>query len=130
MEGRLVLVVDDSSTIRNMVGAALKEEGCQVEYAEDGLSALGYVNKAAAPPDAIVLDVEMPRMNGYEVCRILKGDPVHRNIPIVMLTALDEESDKEWGLDVGADAYLTKPVDFSELMKTLTGVFTGAARGR
>jgi CheY-like chemotaxis protein len=91
---------------------------------------LGYVNKAAAPPDAIVLDVEMPRMNGYEVCRILKGDPVHRNIPIVMLTALDEESDKEWGLDVGADAYLTKPVDFSELMKTLTGVFTGAARGR
>jgi len=126
----LVLVVDDSGTIRNLVGAALKDAGYEVEYAEDGLAALSFVNKAPAPPDAIVLDVEMPRMNGYEVCRILKGDPDHKSIPIVMLTALDEDSDKEWGLDVGADAYLTKPIDFGDLMETLAGVLTGENRGR
>lgn len=107
-----VLVVDDDPTIRDVLRVMLGFEGCQVVDAPDGESAL--VMSAAIRPDVVILDVTMPGINGFEVCRQLKASPVPPRV--VMLTARDHPEDERLGLDAGADAYLRKPFSPLEVL--------------
>jgi two-component system cell cycle response regulator len=104
-----ILVVDDIEANVRLLEAKLTAEYYDVSVAYDGASAL---EKAAAdPPDIILLDVMMPEMDGFEVCRRLKTDPITRHIPVVLVTALDGRRDRLAGLGAGADDFLTKPID-------------------
>lgn len=108
MTGR-VLIVEDIATNRAILRAKLDAAYYEVDTAVDGPEALEAV--AACPPDLILLDVMMPGMDGFEVCRRLKADPEFSHIPVVMITALEHAGDRIRGLEVGADDFLSKPVD-------------------
>jgi putative two-component system response regulator len=112
-DGGLVLAVDDQPENLELVAEILSDEGFRIQLASDGQSALDAV--AAEPPDCIVLDVMMPRLDGFEVCRRLKSRHETRYIPIVMLTALSAVDDKVAAFDAGADDFLNKPVHSHEL---------------
>jgi two-component system response regulator MprA len=106
------MVVDDDPGVRKAVGRALEFEGYDVVAAADGAQALEAVGTAA--PDALVLDVGMPRVDGLEVCRRLRADGV--TVPILVLTARHQVTDRVAGLDAGADDYLVKPFALEELL--------------
>jgi diguanylate cyclase (GGDEF)-like protein len=108
-----ILVVDDHEDNVELLRARLEARGYEVEAAMDGQEALDKVH--ASPPDLILLDVMMPRIDGIEVTRQLKGDSSLPFIPIIMQTALETTEDKVEGLDAGADDYITKPINFAEL---------------
>jgi DNA-binding response OmpR family regulator len=110
-----VLVVDDEPAVRQALDRALRFEGYETEMAADGLGALSAI--AERPADAVVLDVAMPRVDGLEVCRRLRaaGD----DVPVLMLSALDEVADRVAGLQAGADDYLVKPFALQELLLRL-----------
>ncbi len=110
-----VAIVDDDAAIRTALGRALRMENYDVELFEDGASALRAIQLRA--PDAIVLDLQLPDIDGLEVCRRIRraGDAT----PILMLTARDAVNDRVEGLDVGADDYLVKPFDLTELLARL-----------
>ncbi|HSS62660.1 MAG TPA: HD domain-containing phosphohydrolase [Candidatus Limnocylindrales bacterium] len=110
----VVLVVDDSAANRDLIEACLAEVDCRVSAAEDGAAALKSIQ--ASPPDLVLLDVQMPGIDGYEVCRRIKANPGSRLVPVVMITSLDRTSDRVRALEVGADDYMTKPVDRVELV--------------
>jgi cyclic di-GMP phosphodiesterase len=110
----VVLVVDDGAANRELIEACLAGVDCEVRTAADGASALAVI--AATPPDLVLLDVQMPGMDGFEVCRSIKGSPSSRLIPVVMITSLDQTADRVRALDSGADDYMTKPVDRVELV--------------
>jgi putative two-component system response regulator len=112
-EGGLVLAVDDQPENLELVAEILSEEGYRIQLAGDGQAALDMI--AAEPPDCIVLDVMMPRLDGLEVCRRLKGNRHTRFIPVVMLTALSAVDDKVAAFEAGADDFLNKPVHAHEL---------------
>jgi DNA-binding response OmpR family regulator len=113
-----ILIVDDSPTELKLVTASLTGKGYAISTATDGEEAL---EKAARDrPDLIVLDVVMPKKNGYQVCRQLKGSPQTGNIKILLLTSKSQESDRYWGLKQGADAYLTKPFKEEELLANVS----------
>src|SRR5215204_3014473 len=107
-----ILVVDDEPAVRDAVDRALRLDGHDVALAPDGRAALDAV--ATAPPDALVLDLLMPRLDGLEVCRRLRaaGD----RTPVLVLTARDAIADRVRGLDAGADDYLVKPFALEELL--------------
>lgn len=109
-----VLVVDDVEANRKLLQAKLAHQYFQVTTAVDGLDALDKA--VATEPDVILLDVMMPRMDGFEACRELKFDPRTEHIPVVMVTALGEREDRLKGLRAGADDFLTKPVDDLQLL--------------
>jgi two-component system cell cycle response regulator len=106
MAGERILVADDSATVVAMMSALLASAGYEVATAADGMAAAEAV--FAAPPDLVLLDVNMPRMNGYQVCRLIKSDRALRDLSVVLLTSRDQVSDKFWGAQSGADRYLTK----------------------
>ncbi len=108
-----VLVVDDNQQNLELLVAYLDELKCKVYTAGDGVEALEAV--AAEKPDLILLDVMMPRMSGFEVCRKLKADPQTRDIPVLMVTALNELGDIERGVECGTDDFISKPVSRLEL---------------
>ncbi|MET8089519.1 response regulator transcription factor [Micromonospora sp. NPDC005220] len=110
MNERLVLVVEDERTIAESIAARLRAEGFTVEIAADGPSAVAQFH--AGQPDLVVLDVMLPGFDGLEVCRRIQAD---RPVPVLMLTARDDETDLLVGLAVGADDYLTKPFSMREL---------------
>ena len=107
-----ILVVDDDRAVRESLRRSLQFNGYQVELAADGLQAIESVG--AQRPDAMVLDVMMPRLDGLEVCRRLRG--TGDDLPILVLTARDAVSDRVAGLDAGADDYLPKPFALEELL--------------
>jgi two-component system response regulator ResD len=117
-----VLVVDDDPTVSDVVGRYLASAGYEVDAAGDGVSALEKA--AAAPPDLVVLDLLLPGIDGLEVCRRLRLDSA---VPVVMLTALGEESDRVLGLETGADDYVTKPFSPRELVLRVQSVLRRAA---
>ena len=101
-----ILLADDNKLVVKVTSTILEGAGYNVIVAWDGLEA---INKAyAEEPDLVILDIEMPKVNGYQVCRLLKDDEFTRSIPIVMLTGRDQQSDMFWGMKTGADAYITK----------------------
>ena len=112
-----VLVVDDTEGNRYVVARLLRNAGMRVSEAGSGRDALGRV--AEASPDLVVLDINLPDMTGYEVCRILKSDPTTAWIPVMHLSAsYVADADRAFGLDAGADAYLTHPIDPALLLAT------------
>ena len=116
----IILIVDDEPTGRQTLESILDEQGYQLEMAENGLQALEKAHQFL--PDVILLDVMMPGMDGFEVCRRIRNDPALAEIPIIMLTALDDRKSLLDGLDAGADDYITKPYDRFELRARLFGI--------
>jgi len=115
-----ILLVEDEPDFRFAVRMQLEASGYDVIEAEDGVAGLDMARKQS--PDLIILDGMLPKLGGYDVVRLLKGDEEHRNIPILMLTARSQESDRQASMEVGADAHLTKPFDPEELLKTIAGL--------
>jgi len=118
-----VLVVEDSPTQREMITDLLKGSGLVVKIATDGMEALEQVQTFR--PDIVVLDIVMPRMNGYEVCRRLKTHPNLQGVPVVMCSSKGEEFDRYWGMKQGADAYIVKPFQPKELVGTVKQLLRG-----
>lgn len=109
-----VLLVDDNEQNLELLHAYLEDLGCEIRTARTGADALGEIERRQ--PDLILLDVMMPQMSGFQVCAKIKSDPATRDIPIVMVTALNEISDVERAVESGADDFLTKPVHKIELV--------------
>jgi DNA-binding response OmpR family regulator len=117
MSSRKILLVDDEVDLVETVRFSLEGEGYQVLVSFNGEDAL---NKARTEkPDLILLDLMLPKLDGYKVCRLLKFDERYKHIPILMLTAKTQEKDKILGKETGADAYITKPFDMDELMEKI-----------
>ena len=110
----VVLVVDDNPQNLELLVAYLEDIDCQTIAASSGLDAMDIVKKD--PPDLILLDVMMPKISGFEVCRRLKNDPKTIDIPIIMVTALNELGDIERAINSGTDDFLSKPVNKWELI--------------
>ncbi|MDD5063347.1 MAG: response regulator [Phycisphaerae bacterium] len=110
----VVLVVDDNQQNLELLQAYLEDVDCETVPAHDGPEALEIIGNN--PPDLILLDVMMPKMSGFEVCKRIKNDPKTSDIPIIMVTALNEFGDIERGIDSGTDDFLSKPVNKLELM--------------
>jgi len=115
-----VLVAEDESALVTLLRYNLEREGYRVLEANDGEEAL--LVAAEEKPDLVILDWMLPQLSGIEVCRRLRGRQETRNLPIVMLTARGEETDRIRGLDTGADDYLTKPFSMTELLARLRAV--------
>lgn len=113
----IVLVVEDSVTQREMIEDLLKGSGLIVKTAGDGIEALEQMQGSC--PDIVVMDIVMPRMNGYELCRRIKTDPKTERVPVVMCSSKGEEFDRYWGMKQGADAYIAKPFQPQELVGTV-----------
>jgi len=109
-----ILVVDDNQQNLELIQAYLEDVDCETAAATDGVEALDLVARAKA--DLILLDVMMPKMSGFEVCRRLKHNPATSHIPIIMVTALNEFGDMERGIDSGADDFVRKPINKLELL--------------
>lgn len=110
----VVLIVDDNEHNLELIQAFLDELGGELRVARDGAEALDSIAKSH--PDIVLLDIMMPRMSGYQVCERIKSNPATRDIPVVMVTALNEVGDVERAVDAGADDFLTKPVNKLELI--------------
>ncbi|GAA3349646.1 response regulator transcription factor [Amorphoplanes nipponensis] len=123
MTAKRVLVVEDERTIAEAVAARLRAEGFEVHVAGDGPGAVDAARRTR--PDAIVLDVMLPGFDGLEVCRRIQAE---RGVPVLMLTARDDETDLLVGLAVGADDYLTKPFSMRELTARVHALLRRAAR--
>ncbi len=115
-----VLVVEDEDALATLLQYNLEKEGYQVALAADGEEALMLVDERM--PDLVVLDWMLPKISGIELCRRLRGRSETRNMPIMMLTARGEESDRIRGLDTGADDYVTKPFSMTELAARIRAV--------
>ena len=118
-----VLVVEDSPTQRGIIIDVLKGGGLKVSVATDGAEALEQMQ--ASCPDIVVLDVVMPKMNGYELCRKIKTDPKTQNVRVVMCSTKGEEFDRHWGMKQGADAYIVKPFQPTEFLGTVKQLLQG-----
>ncbi|HSP72474.1 MAG TPA: response regulator transcription factor [Gaiellaceae bacterium] len=123
MSTRRIAVIEDEQTIASAVAARLRTEGFEVEVAHDGPGGVDLVRRYV--PDLVVLDLMLPGLDGIEVCREIQRD---RQVPVVMLTARDSETDKLVGLGVGADDYMTKPFSPRELVARIRAVLRRAAR--
>ena len=113
----VVLVVDDSPTVRKIVQLTLQRERIRVVTAGDGLTALAAV--ADEQPDLILLDIMLPRMDGYNICQVIRKNMAYRDLPIIMLSGKDGLFDKMRGKLAGSTEYMTKPFDSGELAQTV-----------
>lgn len=110
----VVLVVDDGAANRELIRSYLDQIDCEVREAADGPTALASIEISA--PDLVLLDVRMPRMDGYEVCRRIKATPTGRLLPVVMITGLSQTTHRVMALEAGADDFMSKPVEGAELI--------------
>lgn len=117
MADELILLVDDERNIIDFASLYLRQEGFRLLSAEDGLAALDMVEKAQ--PDFIVLDLMLPKLDGWEVCKRVRAQS---DVPILMLTARDDDIDKIVGLELGADDYMTKPFNPRELVARVKAI--------
>jgi twitching motility two-component system response regulator PilG len=115
-----VVVADDSPTLRKIVGSVLERDGFRVVTADDGVSAVQTI--FATQPDAVILDVQMPRISGYVAARVLKDDWQTAEIPVILLTALDAATDRYWGRLVGAERFLSKNFEAPQLVDAVREV--------
>jgi twitching motility two-component system response regulator PilH len=110
-----ILIADDSPTALTLLERILSPLGHRIVTVADGEQAQRVL--AESPPDLVILDVVMPKLNGFELCRALKADPATASIPIFFVTSMDREADRWWGLKQGADEYIMKPVDAGQLVE-------------
>ncbi|MFH0790806.1 MAG: response regulator [Candidatus Omnitrophota bacterium] len=115
-----IMLVDDDPNIIDILTIRLKKVGFDVVSCSAGLDVLNKV--LSEQPDLIILDVMLPQLDGYRICRMLKFDDRYEHIPIIMLTAKAEKKSKEIGLETGADRYITKPFDIDQLVKEIEAV--------
>lgn len=121
-----VLIVDDNQQNLELLEVYLEDvAGVSVQTATDGINAMSKI--AEDPPDLILLDIMMPRMSGFEVCKQLKSNPKTRDILVVMVTALNETGDIERASECGADDYLSKPIDRRALVNLVKTLLAGRA---
>ena len=114
MEKKKILLVDDQVDLVKTLQFALELEQYEVLVSYNGEDALNQARKES--PDLILLDIMLPKLDGYKVCRLLKFDEHYKHIPILLMTAKSQEKDKLIGKETGADEYITKPFDMDELM--------------
>lgn len=123
-----ILVVDDDPDLTNLVRSILEAEDYMVYSAESGEEALGEVPKLR--PDLIILDIILPGIDGYNICKILKTDDHTSPIPIIILSIMSSVEDRIMGLNIGADDYITKPFDPGELAARVEAVLRGYGHSR
>ena len=124
---RKILVADDSDNIRNVLQLNFEWKGYEVLAAADGEEAIRLAERVR--PDLIILDVMMPRRNGFQVCRLFKSDAKTSEIPVILLTAKNQKEDRYWGQDCGADEYITKPFNTPMLEKVVERLLQRAETG-
>ncbi len=112
-----ILIVEDDPALSQLMKLGFEKEGFEVDTASDGLIGLNKAREGM--PDLIILNVMMPRMDGYHVCRFLKFDQKYMHIPIIMVTGKTQESDRQTGLETGANEYVFKPFDIKKLIATV-----------
>lgn len=117
MKCKKILVVDDETDMISVIETRLKASGYDVITASDGLEGLEKARNEK--PDLVILDVMMPKLDGYKVCRMLKFDTKYKNMSVILLTAIASDQESQVGRNVGADAYLTKPCDSAVLLHTI-----------
>jgi len=120
-----ILVVDDEKDVLSLVRRVLIRGGFEVITASDGKEGLAKVYSEA--PDLMILDINMPVMDGWEVCRKIRGDPLYKHLPIIMLTVKRTKKDQLKGLDLGGDEYITKPFSPTELIARVKTVLQRAS---
>ena len=113
----LVMVVDDSVTMRKVTGRVLERHNIEVATAKDGIDALERMVEVV--PDLMLLDIEMPRMDGYELATAMKADPRLRNVPIIMITSRTGEKHRQRAFEIGVDRYLGKPYQEADLLRNV-----------
>jgi DNA-binding response OmpR family regulator len=126
MAGETILVVDDEANIIDLATLYLEQEGYRVQSATDGAKALDVINRQ--PPALMVLDLMLPEIDGWEVCRRVRSGKAAPDLPIIMLTARDDDVDKIVGLELGADDYITKPFNPRELVARVKAVMRRTQR--
>jgi DNA-binding response OmpR family regulator len=112
-----VLVSEDNPDIRKILTMRLEINGYDVVQAQDGEEALDKIKKDS--PDLVILDLMMPKISGFEVCRMIKFDEKYKDMPIIVLSALDQQADREKAIENGADAYFIKPFDLELLLNKI-----------
>jgi CheY-like chemotaxis protein len=117
-----ILYIEDNQQNFYLVDYILKARGCEVEWARDGKAGLDAA--AAAPPDLVLLDIQLPGMDGYSVAKALKGDPALAGIPIVALTSYAMAGDRQKALDAGCDGYIEKPLNPAIFGEQIDGFLT------
>lgn len=117
LKGIKVMVIDDSNTIRKSAEIFLKPFGCQVILAEDGFEAMSKI--VENQPDIIFVDITMPRLDGYQTCKLIKNNPIYQSTPVVMLSSKDGLFDKARGRMAGSNDYLTKPFTAEGLLSII-----------
>ncbi len=117
MDKKKVLIVDDEPDVVESIKFSLELENIECLVAHDGEEALLKAKKEN--PDLILLDIMLPKINGYKIARLLKFDQFYKHIPIIMLSARIQEKDKNIGKETGADEYITKPFDMDELLEKI-----------
>jgi DNA-binding response OmpR family regulator len=115
-----ILIADDDPNILRALSFLMRREGYEVRTVTDGRHALEAI--AETPPDLVLLDLMMPKENGYEVCRALRADRAYDDVRVIMLTAKGRDADQRFGLDLGADAYITKPFAIGDVVDCVAGV--------
>src|SRR5712691_11041807 len=123
-----VLIVEDDPDIAHLIAGYLGRAGFTTEHSASGREALQAI--AARPPDLLVLDLMLPHVDGLEVCRVVRGNEATAAIPIIMLTARSEESERIAGLEIGADDYMAKPFSPNELVARVKALLRRASRGQ
>ena len=112
-----ILIVDDEKDIVETLSFMLQAKGYEIISAYDGEEGLKLAKEEK--PDLIILDVMMPKINGYKICRLLKYDAKYKNIPTIMVTARSQDNDKLIGEETGANEYITKPFEFSDVLNVI-----------
>jgi DNA-binding response OmpR family regulator len=123
-----VLVVDDEPDLVRILEFGLKAAGYQVDTAADGQEGLKKARELK--PDIILLDLMLPKLDGYKVCRLLKFDERYKHIPIMILSARTQEGDQNLAHEMGANRFLTKPYEFSEILEHITALLRESAAAR
>jgi DNA-binding response OmpR family regulator len=122
IEQKKILIADDNENIREALSYLLEDEGYKLWLAKDGADALKQVREVR--PDVLLLDIMMPEINGYDVCRTIKNDPDLKKTYIIMLTAKGQVAEQERGKEVGADEYVVKPFSPMEILTKIKNILT------
>lgn len=123
MRQRSVLMIDDDRVILDLVGKFMKGQGWDIHKATTGTEGIAKAKMLKAPPDVVLLDIELPDLSGWDVCRAFKEDAGLRQVPVVMISGRRMSSeDKAKGIEIGADDYLTKPFDLSVMLLKIQAI--------